>query len=751
MNTEWQRVTELFTASLGVRPEARSDFLANACDGDPELLAEVESLLRSHSDAADFLKDSAVMEVADRVIAEGTLEKGRFLDGQYEIDSLIGSGGMGDVYLARDTRLNRKVAIKLLPFTSADNLDRVLNEAQIVSALNHPNILTLHDIGSTENGERFIVSEYIDGTTLREKIGSLSIDEIVEISCQVSSALSSAHSAGVIHRDIKPENIMIRSDGIVKVLDFGIAKLAADSSDIRHLDPHIDAKNNNSMLLGTVNYMSPEQATGETADQRTDLFSLGVVMYEMLAGDGPFDGADGADLLDQIANKTPPPISQARKDVPPALHSLVERCLEKRREDRFASAAELTDALMSVNTGDNSIHSTSGNRIANYLMKNRKAGSGGSVRSLFGMRPIWGIGAIAVLVISLLVTNGLSYLTRPLAATPEVTSPEEQGPPTSSDAYQSYLRGKFLWNKRTGDDLKKAIAEFERAIALDPNFALAYVGLADCYSMLEFYVGTPASEALPKAEAYAEKAVELDPNLGDAHATLGNIYYGMWQWDRAEGELKRAIELKPGYEKTYQYYYLLLRDTGRANEAIEQIQKARDLAPVSLVINVSYSRSFLLIKDYENCLTATKDLIGLYPQYSSNYVTLGYALLGQDKKDEAIAAFEKAVELERTGQTLMALGYASAISGKPEKANALVKELEQRYASRQALGREIAAVYAGLGDQDKAFSWLEKDFNSRSTELSTISYLPPFDPIRETPRFQDLLRRMGLPVSEPPA
>ncbi|HQU91711.1 MAG TPA: protein kinase [Pyrinomonadaceae bacterium] len=743
MSTEWRKVTDLFTAALEVRPEARSDFLADACDGDPELLTEVESLLRSHTDSADFLKDSAVMEVADRVIADGTLEKGSSIAGQYEIESLIGSGGMGDVYLARDTRLNRKVAIKLLPFASADNLDRVLNEAQIVSALNHPNILTLHDIGSTEKGERFIVSEYIDGTTLREKIGSLSIDEIIEISCQASSALASAHSAGVIHRDIKPENIMIRSDGIVKVLDFGIAKLAADSSDIRHLDPHIDAKNNNSMLLGTVNYMSPEQATGETADQRTDLFSLGVVMYEMLAGDVPFDGAD---LLDQIATKTPTPLSQFRKDAPPALHSIVERCLEKKREDRFASAAELTDALMSVNTGDNSIHSTSGNRIANYLMKNRKAGSGGSVRSLFGMRAIWGIGAIAVLVISLLVTNGLSYLTRPLAATPEVTSPEKQEPPPSSEAYQSYLRGKFLWNKRTGDDLKKAIAEFERAVALDPNFALAYVGLADCYSMLEFYVGMPAGEALPKAEAYAEKAVELDPTLGDAHATLGNIYYGMWQWDRAERELKRAIELKPGYEKTYQYYYLLLRDTGRSNEAIQQIQKARDLAPVSLVINVSYSRSFLLIKDYENCLTATRDLIGLYPQYSSNYVTLGYALLGQDKKDEAIAAFEKAVELERTGQTLSALGYASAITGNTSKAASLAKELEERYPLHQALGREIAAVYVGIGDHENAFAWLEKDFDSRSTELSTISYLPPFDPIRETPRFQDLLRRMGLPA-----
>jgi serine/threonine protein kinase/Tfp pilus assembly protein PilF len=743
MSTEWKKVTDVFTAALKVGPDARNDFLVDACNGDVELLSEVESLLRSHNDADDFLKDSAVSEVADRFVADGTLEKGSLLAGQYEIESLIGSGGMGDVYLARDTRLNRKVAIKLLPFVSADNIDRVLNEAQIVSALNHPNILTLHDIGSTENGERFIISEFIDGTTLREKIGSLSIEEIVEISCQVSSALASAHSAGVIHRDIKPENIMIRSDGIVKVLDFGIAKLAADSQDVRRPDSNIDAKNNNSMLLGTVNYMSPEQVKGGRVDLRTDLFSLGVVIYEMATGEVPFAGADSGELLDQIVTKTPTPLSQLRKDAPPALVSVVERCLEKKREFRFAKAGELTGALTSVDTGD----ASSGNRIANYFLKNRKAGSG-SVRSLFGMRAVWGIGAIAVLVIALLVTIGPAYLTRlPGAATPEVNTSEKQEPPPSSEAYQSYERGKFLWNKRTGDDLKKAILEFERAIELQPDFALAYVGLADCYSVLEFYVGTPASEALPKAEAYAKKAVELAPGLADAHATLGNIYYGLWQWDRAERELKRAIELKPEYEKTYQYYYLLLRDTGRANEAIKQIQTARDLAPVSLVINVSYSRSFLLIDDYEGCLTATKDLIGLYPQYSSNYVTLGYALLGQDKKDEAIAAIEKAVELERTGQTLSALGYASAISGRSSKAITLVKELEQRYSRREALGREIAAVYAGLGNYEKSFSWLENDFQSRSTELSTISYLPPFNSMRETPRFQDLLRRMGLPAN----
>lgn len=712
MSTEWQRVTDLFSAALGVKPESRDDFLADACIGDPALLAEVESLLRSHADATDFLKDSAVIEVADRIISDATLDNGQFLAGQYEIERMIGSGGMGDVYLARDTRLNRKVAIKLLPFVSANNLDRVLNEAQIVSALNHPNILTLHDIGSTENGDRFIVSEYIDGTTLREMIGSLSIEEIVEISSQVSSALSSAHSAGVIHRDIKPENIMIRGDGIVKILDFGIAKIAADPSEVERFDPRLNAGNNNSLLFGTVNYMSPEQVNGDVLDLRTDLFSFGVVMYEMLAGKVPFDGAGSADLLQQIATKTPTPVSELRKDAPAAFISIVEKCLAKKREERFADSGELSDALLSLKTLDR--------------------------RSFFGIRPIFSVGAVAILVLLLIAGYVLTNLSQPDAAMKQ--------PPPSSEAYQSYLRGKFLWNKRTGDDLKKAVVEFERSIALAPDFALAYVGLADCYAMLEFYVGMPASEALPMAEAYAQKAVKLDPGLADAHATLGNIYYGMWQWERSEQELKRAIELKPGYEKTYQYYYLLLRDTGRPDEAIKQIQTARNLAPVSLVINVSYSRSFLLIKDYEGCLKATRDLIGLYPQYSSNHVTLGYALLGQDKKDEAISAFEKAVELERTGQTLSALGYASAISGRSPRAVELVMELEQRYSRREALGREIAAVYVGLGEDEKAFLWLEKDFEGRSTELSTISYLPPFDSIREAPQFQELLRRMGLPL-----
>jgi serine/threonine protein kinase len=441
-----------------------------------------------------------VSEVAERVVASGTIGKGNFLGGKYEIESLIGSGGMGDVYVARDTRLNRKVAIKFLPSFFADSVDRMLREAQIVSALNHPNILTLHDVGSTENGARYIVSEYIDGITLREKIGSLSIEEIVEISCQVSSALSSAHSAGVIHRDIKPENIMIRHDGIVKVLDFGIAKLAEDRQEIRESDLCKNPNDRNSMLLGTVNYMSPEQAQRQIADPRTDLFSFGVVIYEMLSGIAPFEGTDDADVLNEIVTRVPTPVSQLRSGVPPTLESIVEKCLQKKRELRFTDA-ELTDALMSVDTGSNSIHSTSGSQITNYLLKNRKLKTGETRTSLFDVRRLRPIALTTVPAISLIVADGLSYVTQPQVLSAPTTSPKEQEPSNSSEAYQSYLRGQFLWNKRTGDDFKKAIDEYERAVALDPNFTLAYVGLADCYLMLEFYTGMPASESLPKAEA----------------------------------------------------------------------------------------------------------------------------------------------------------------------------------------------------------------------------------------------------------
>src|SRR5215213_10529089 len=297
----WQRIKELFKAALEREPDARAAFLNAECAGDAETRAEVESLVAAHERDGEFI-DAPAARMAAGMLAEGHggFEVGRRV-GSYEIVSTLGEGGMGKVYLARDTRLGRNVALKLLPasFTcDAERVRRFEQEARAASSLNHPNILTIHEIGS--DGEaRFIATEYVEGETLRERLrrGEMSLAEALDIGVQVAAALAAAHAARVIHRDIKPENLIVRNDGYVKVLDFGLAKLVAENASGLLDNGMVQTQTASGMILGTVNYMSPEQTRAVSIDHRTDIFSLGVVLYEMIAGFAPFKADTLADTI----------------------------------------------------------------------------------------------------------------------------------------------------------------------------------------------------------------------------------------------------------------------------------------------------------------------------------------------------------------------------------------------------------------------------------------------------------------------
>jgi Tol biopolymer transport system component len=347
----WQRIKKLYHSALERDTDEQAIFLAEACDGDEAMRGEVESLLRCDTSADRFFESDA-LEVAAKLCAEDRVQSmiGRQI-GPYQILSLLGAGGMGEVHLALDTRLGRKVAVKLLPSeftTDAERLLRFEQEARAASALNHPNIITVHEIGEIE-GRRFIVTEYVEGETLRQRIASapqrrIRLSEALEIAAQVAAALQAAHDAGVTHRDIKPENVMLRADGLMKVLDFGLAKLsgsraglqaeAAESLDIR-----------SGVVMGTVSYMSPEQARGENVDHRTDIFSLGVMLYEMLAGRRPFEGATASDVMAAALMSEPVSLMEVVPEVPAPLWRIVQRCLEKRPGQRFQSAGDLGFAL----------------------------------------------------------------------------------------------------------------------------------------------------------------------------------------------------------------------------------------------------------------------------------------------------------------------------------------------------------------------------------------------------------------------
>jgi TolB-like protein/Flp pilus assembly protein TadD len=315
-----------------------------------------------------------------------------------------------------------------------------------------------------------------------------------------------------------------------------------------------------------------------------------------------------------------------------------------------------------------------------------------------------------------------------------------------TEAYQAYLKGRYYWNRRTAENIKKAIEQFKTATDRDPNYALAFVGLADCYAVLNEYAGTPTSETSPQAKAYAEKALAIDPQLAEPHATLGSTYNAMWQFDEAEKEYKRAIELNPNYPTAYHWYSIFLKDLGRYNEAAAAIKRGQELDPLSSVIAVNVSRLYQLQNDHDASIANSLKIIELDPNFEAAYEYLALSYSKRGKNTEAIAAAEKAAVLaNRAGVTLGTLGYIYAVTGRRAEAVAVIRELEEKYARREAIGQFVAFVYMGFGDKDKAFEWLEKDFQARDGKLAEIRWQFQFESLTDDPRFKSLLKRMNLP------
>jgi TolB-like protein len=313
------------------------------------------------------------------------------------------------------------------------------------------------------------------------------------------------------------------------------------------------------------------------------------------------------------------------------------------------------------------------------------------------------------------------------------------------EAYQAYLKGRYYWNRRTAENIKKAIAQFKAATDRDPNYALAYAGLADCYVSLNGYAGTPLSETIPQAKAFAERAIAIDDQLGEPHASLGRVNEQLWQWAEAEREYKRAIELSPNYAPAYSGYFNLLNALGRSDEAFAMIKRAQQLDPLSSVIGTHVSFSYQLRNDHNASIENTRKIIELDPGFSGAYWVLGMSFLKQGHNADAIANFEKAVELSnRDTFALAGLGYGYAVTERRTEANAIAKDLEERYARKESNGFYVACVYAGLGDKNKAFFWLGNDFQNKE-DLGNIGSALQLESLRDDPRYAGLLKRMGLP------
>jgi eukaryotic-like serine/threonine-protein kinase len=380
----WQQIRDVLGQALSLAPEQRSAFLNRACSSDSDLREEVETLLASN----DHVRSSFLESPPERVM----LTSGTKL-GDYEIKSLLGAGGMGEVYRARDARLGRDVAIKVLPaMLSADSerLRRFEQEARAAAALNHPNILAVHQMG-THGGSPYLVSELLEGETLREllKRGRLVVRKAIDYGVQIARGLAAAHEKGVVHRDLKPENLFVTKDGRVKILDFGLAKLTEPQSGSDPVAPTIGGETEPGAVMGTVGYMSPEQVRGQNADHRTDIFSFGAILYEMLAGKRAFQKPTAADTQSAILNEDPASISQVTTSIPPALQRVVHRCLEKNPEQRFQSASDLAFALDALSSTSDSTTASAAVRPAPHRMRRKWLAAGTLSLVIFALLFLW--------------------------------------------------------------------------------------------------------------------------------------------------------------------------------------------------------------------------------------------------------------------------------------------------------------------------------------------------------------------------
>jgi serine/threonine protein kinase/tetratricopeptide (TPR) repeat protein len=791
----------------------------------------------------------------------------------YKILEKLGEGGMGVVYKAQDMKLDRIVALKFLPHRlTANEIEkaRFLQEAKAASALNHPNVCTIYDI-KEENNQQFIVMEFVDGTTIKQKLPIQKLQDALSYALQIGEALHEAHSKGIVHRDIKAENIMVNLKNQIKVMDFGLAKLKGSLKLTK-----------TSSTVGTLAYMAPEQIQGGEVDARSDIFSFGVVLFEMLTGHMPFRGEHEAAMMYSILNEEPESVEKHRQDISSEIDRIIRRALEKDPEDRYQHIDDMVSELRRVQKqsarvsrrtlGDTHDHPSDGKTTESPSFEHitsktlHKIQSQKRIRSLIGLVIIVvllvagflgyisffgkhvSIDSIAVLPfenvgadpnteylsdgITESLINTLSQLSNlsmrsrtsvfhykgkdvdPLKAGKElgvkavlvgrVTQRgdnleistelvdvsntnhiwgaqynkklsdilnvqeeiskeisqalslkligEEEKKLTkrfteNTEAYQLYLKGRFYWNKRTAEDLQKAVDYFNQAIAKDPGYALAYAGLASVYAVFSDYSDLPAKDFISKTEMAARKALEFDATLAEPHAALGMIKNNyQWDWEGAEKEFKQAIKLDPKNPTAHHWYSNCLECQGKLEEALIEGKQAQELDPLSSIININVADDLYMMQHNDLAVEELNKAIELDPSFPGLHEQLGRVYAQQGKFDEAIIELQKVRKIvgEKNTFSLGCIGNVYARAGKKVEATKILNELLELSKQGYALAVEIAGVYCGLGDKGKAFEWLEKGYEEHNSNLQYLKVDHEWDNLHSDPRYNALLKKIGL-------
>ncbi len=779
--------------------------------------------------------------------------------GSYEIVGLLGAGGMGEVYRARDERIGRDVAIKVLPpeFASdPERLRRFEQEARAAGRLNHPNILAVHDVG-THEGAPYIVTELLEGETLRDRLAGrgLTIRKAVELSVQIAQGLSAAHEKGIVHRDLKPANVFVTNDGHVKLLDFGIAKLVAPRSPGEPAQATTVVESTETgTTLGTVGYMSPEQVREQAVDHRSDIFSLGCVLHELLSGRSPFRRDTGADTASAILHDDPAPLPS---DVPRGLDGIIRRCLEKRPEDRFQSARDLAFDLQAA------AEALTAGSVARPAAQPRRllwAGAAGlvalaaaslylvvlrgrsvapatasQIRSL-AVLPLANLsgdpaqeyfsdGMTEELITNLSKISALKVISRtsvmqfkgtkkPLreiaqalgvdgiiegsvlragdrvritaqlinaatdthlwaesyerdmrdvlalqgevaravagevkaAVTPQEKARLASARPVNPEAYDAYLKGLHHWYALTPADLDTAQRYFELALAKDPNYALAYAGVSLVWAGRQQMGFTAPSEAAPKAKAAALRAVALDDTVAEAHYALAIVRaWSDWDWSGAEPEFKRAIELNPSFPDGRAYYSHYLMNMQRPDEALPQMERALELDPFNALLQTLYAVDLLYVRRFDDAIAQARRALQTAPDCPPANCALWWAYEAKGMDNEAFAVAKplyNSVYGVREVAEALDRGYAEGgyRVAMRRAADVLAAHARTTYVNPT----DVANLYLSGGDKDRALEWLEKGLAARDPNLPYLG-VPFYDGVRSDPRFQSLLRRIGLP------
>jgi serine/threonine protein kinase/tetratricopeptide (TPR) repeat protein len=772
--------------------------------------------------------------------------------GHYRIFEELGRGGMGVVYRAQDIRLERDVALKFLPEQGREDpesIERFRREARAASALNHPAICTIYDIGD-EGGQPFIVMELLEGETLKQLLDrqTLSPGDVLEYGLQLADGLDAAHGKHIVHRDIKPANIFITRRRQAKLLDFGLAKLHEPGAGKPSLGPTrtVDITRAGA-LLGTVAYMAPEQVRGQPLDARSDLFSLGVVLYEAITGEHPFAAATMGATFDAILHRRPRAPREVSPAVPLGLEAIVLKAVEKDRRRRFQDAAAFRAALEEwrqlLPAGFDRAPSgvAPGSKISSPSRPSRRSPSSSRSRS----KPIDSLAILPFvntsgdadteylsdgitesiidnlarlsalrvvprstvfrykhsdkdlytiakeLKVKAVLTGRVSLRSGQLLVQAEMVDAardaqlwgerynrgfadvfvvqEEMAaaissslqlrlsgddrqqlvkhPTRDSQAYEAYLKGRYYWNKRRLDAFLRATTHFQEAIDRDPNFLLAYTGLADTLNLLGYYNHRPPATVYPRAKAAAARALEIDPALAEAHASLGysTLFYDR-DWAAAEREFQAALRLNPGYASGHQWYGWYLLAMGRFDDMLAAMRRAADLDPLSLIINVHLGYALSLAGHYQEAITQLHHTLELDAAFALAHLRLGLLYRAVGRTDEGLREIERGVELSDRNVGLGWLGQAYAEDGRRDEARSILQGLAQPAEGRFVSPLDCALVCDGLGEREETFAHLEQALNLRISDVIRLKVLHWSDALVSDARFSALCQRAGLPV-----